>query len=145
MWRRHSLTVSGQKEQQRQHQERKMMRGKKERLEPVIFFPSCCLLAPPPPTQTGRVTGLQFKPLFTLRLILQVIKTTWSSPAISSLNARCVMTSRLPHTHTHKLLFTILAQALISHCLCARVGLVNIIKPLFSLFIFACLSTEANC
>lgn len=99
MWRRHSLTVSGQKEQQRQHQKRKEMRKKKKRLEPVIF-PSCCLLAPPPPAQTGRVTGLQFKPLFTLRLILQVIKTTWSSPAISPLNARCVMTSRLPHTHT---------------------------------------------
>lgn len=54
--------------------------------------------------QTYRVTDLQRKPLFTLAVILQVIKTTWSSPTISPLNARCVMTSLLPlpHTRTHK-------------------------------------------
>lgn len=51
--------------------------------------------------QTYRVTDLQRKPLFTLAVILQVIKTTWSSPTISPLNARCVMTSLLPLPHTH--------------------------------------------
>lgn len=63
--------------------------------------------------QTGRVTGLQCKPLFTLAVILQVIKTTWSSPTISPLNARCVMTSWLPlppsahiHYHTHAITHT---------------------------------------
>lgn len=91
----HSLTVSGQRK-----------RDKKK----WFFFPwshlpaSTSIIFPSRSPQTGRVTGLQCKPLFTLAVILQVIKTTWSSPTISPLNVRCVMTSWLPlspNTHTH--------------------------------------------
>lgn len=73
--------------------------------------PAAAAAAPPSLSQpqTGRVTGLQCKPLFTLAVILQVIKTTWSSPTISPLNARCVMTSWLPltpNTHTYAITYT---------------------------------------
>lgn len=101
-----SLTVSGQR------------KGDKKKWFFLPWSPPSSTSSPPPPppppslpSQTAGVTGLQCKPLFTLAVILQVIKTTWSSPTISPLNARCVMTSWLPLppiTHTH--LSTISAQ-----------------------------------
>ena len=122
------------------------VRGKEIRRSDFSYLghPSSSTSPPPPPpppspslpSQTAGVTGLQCKPLFTLAVILQVIKTTWSSPTISPLNARCVMTSWLPlppisHTHTHTHTYPLSqhrAKALSGKmCVCACRGHLNII------------------
>lgn len=90
--------------------------------------------------QTYRVTDLQRKPLFTLAVILQVIKTTWSSPTISPLNARCVMTSLLPlphtHTNTHLSTISVQAKALSGNVFIHIVGIWKLYKNVFENHIY---------